>query len=131
MSLPRLLGEVLKNLFKKPITLPFPKEEIKPAPGYRGLHKVNGDKCIGCGLCSIECPAQAIEMKMFPERKKRYPIIHYDRCIFCYRCVEVCPVKAYIISEEKPPAIRFDKKEMFIVQPIFTSMPSKAGREGK
>ncbi len=102
MSLPKLLSETFRNLFKKPSTIMKPPREIKPTEGYRGLHRVNYDKCISCSLCAIECPAFAIKMITIPETKKRYPEIDYGKCIFCYRCVEVCPVNAYEVSIEKP-----------------------------
>ena len=102
LSLPKLLGKTLRNLFKKPSTVMVPPREIKPAEGYRGIHRVNYDKCISCSLCAIECPALAIKMVTIPETKKRYPEIDYGKCIFCYRCVEVCPVNAYEVSIEKP-----------------------------
>ncbi len=118
MSLPRLLKEAAENLFKKPATLPFPKEDIPPAPGYRGLHRVDASKCISCGLCAIDCPTKAIEMRVYSEYgNKRYPVVHYYRCVFCYQCVISCPKKAYVITETRPPPI--GDKERLIGEPIF------------
>lgn len=102
MSLPKIMSEALRNLFKKPSTMMEPPDKIKPTEDYRGMHRVDYDKCIGCSLCAIECPAMAITMVSIPGKKKRYPKIDYGKCVFCYRCVEVCPVNAYIISNEKP-----------------------------
>ncbi len=104
MSLPKILRDTLKNLFKKPVTVMEPPEKIEPTKDYRGMHRVDYDKCISCSLCTIECPALAITMIpiQVSEKKKRYPKIDYGKCIFCYRCVEVCPVNAYIVSNAKP-----------------------------
>ena len=96
----KLLKEVLANLIKKPITIEYPKVPTDVPKDFRGKHRVNYNKCISCSLCAIDCPANAIEMKLVPEKGKRYPVIYYDKCVFCYQCVYVCPVKAYIVSNE-------------------------------
>ncbi len=98
----KLVPEVLRNVFKRPVTIQYPYEPIEPTPDYRGQHRVNGDKCIGCRLCAIDCPTGAIQMRKFPQKDKPVPVIITDLCIYCYHCVYVCPVKAYIISNERP-----------------------------
>lgn len=55
---------------------------IKPKPVI-----VKSD-CIGCGECSICCPAKTIEMI------DGKPKIHLNECIRCFCCQELCPVKA-------------------------------------
>mgnify|MGYP000486370999 CR=1 FL=1 len=96
----KLLRETISNLFKKPITIEYPKVLTEVPENYRGKHRVNYNKCVGCSLCAIDCPTGAITMKVVPERKKRYPMINYSKCIFCYQCVYVCPVKAYVVSND-------------------------------
>jgi len=51
--------------------------------------KIDGGKCIKCGLCQKVCPAEAIETL---DTKKRKIII--NNCLTCFKCQEVCPSNA-------------------------------------
>ncbi|WP_081349606.1 EFR1 family ferrodoxin [Streptococcus equinus] len=52
------------------------------------LFKLNSDKCIGCGLCSRQCPMEAISMK---ENK---PVWVKSMCTLCLGCFHRCPAAA-------------------------------------
>ncbi len=103
-----ILNEVLRWIFKKPVTIEYPKEETEVYEGFRGRHYADLSKCIGCSLCAIDCPANAIVMTKIPEEyevpkknpRRLYPLIDYMKCVFCYRCVAICPVNAYITTNE-------------------------------
>ncbi len=103
----KLLLEALRNVFRKPATIEYPRVATPIEPSSRGRHFADLRKCIGCSLCAIECPSKVITMKKLPDELKPphnkrglYPVINYLGCIFCYRCVSVCPVKAYITTDE-------------------------------
>jgi uncharacterized Fe-S center protein len=49
---------------------------------------VDGDKCVGCGLCQEVCPAGAA---IVADGKS---VVNKEKCIGCFECVTVCPETA-------------------------------------
>ncbi|MFV1994422.1 MAG: HgcAB-like fusion protein [Verrucomicrobiales bacterium] len=49
------------------------------------------ERCIGCGLCDIVCPANIFEQN--PDTKK-CEVVNLDACQACGACVENCPKEA-------------------------------------
>jgi len=106
-----MLEESFLYLFKKPATEKYPIVKPKAVAGLRGKQILDITLCISCGLCSRDCPANAIEM-VDVEGKKR-PLFRLDLCIFCYQCAESCPRNA-IISTEFFELASIDKSELIV-----------------
>ena len=104
--MPRILPEVLRNLFRKPATVKYPRVRVIPPEGYRGKPLIEREKCIQCWLCIRACPAKAITAS--PETKA--PRIDLARCVFCGECADACPRKAIAMSLEFELAA-YDKKQ--------------------
>jgi coenzyme F420-reducing hydrogenase delta subunit/formate hydrogenlyase subunit 6/NADH:ubiquinone oxidoreductase subunit I len=63
--------------------------------GY-GFPVIDGDKCIGCGACFLNCPEQVILME---DHEGERSISHYQfNCRTCRRCEEICPQEAVKIK---------------------------------
>lgn len=60
--------------------------------------KVDSNKCISCGLCAGDCPAQIIKMNPTPCIQKSREKL----CIKCQHCLAVCPTAAISILGKKP-----------------------------
>ena len=72
--------------------------------GYIDKLKI-GDACIGCGLCSRECPMGNIEIK---DNKA----VSGNRCTMCYRCISLCPQKAItLLGDQVLEQCRYEKFE--------------------
>jgi formate hydrogenlyase subunit 6/NADH:ubiquinone oxidoreductase subunit I len=80
--------DALRWLFSRPATRRYPKEKPELPENFRGLPRIDKKKCIGCGICVRECPAETIGVI---EKKAD---INYLNCITCGVCVRVCPVNA-------------------------------------
>ncbi len=99
-----ILGELMKNLFRKAMTVRFPKEAKAISDGYRGEQSFDKSKCRSCGLCARVCPNKAIEMVGVKEGGgvRRYPKIDMGKCCFCGLCQDVCPTGAIKMTKSLP-----------------------------
>lgn len=114
--MPLMIGNVLKNLFSRPVTRLHPLEKREHPVGVRGHLSFEGDKCVFCGDCERACPADAIRLETAwnygeqgawsdGEEDGLSWVRMYDplRCILCGRCAEVCCYGAIIIHEDPAP----------------------------
>ncbi|HOC02823.1 MAG TPA: 4Fe-4S dicluster domain-containing protein [Candidatus Ratteibacteria bacterium] len=90
----RELREAIKSMISKPYTTKFPYEEHIPFEKFRGKPVFNPEKCVGCGACSIVCPAGAIQLEDRVDEKNfmgTRKLTHYSGiCIFCGQCEANC-----------------------------------------
>jgi formate hydrogenlyase subunit 6/NADH:ubiquinone oxidoreductase subunit I len=99
-----VIPQLLKNLFSRPMTVPFPKRAIPIPEEYRGEHTYDIDVCTNCGLCSRIGPNRAIERVVASEARregypKTYPQIDLGKCCFCGLCQDICPAGALELTK--------------------------------
>ncbi len=93
------IPELIRHVFKKPVTVDYPFEKLSVPKGFRGTVNLNTNLCIVCRSCERDCPAEAIEITTVSEEEKKFKmVIHNDRCIHCGQCEEVCPTKAITLN---------------------------------
>lgn len=132
LKMPKGFVVTLKHVFKKPITLDYPRQKKPMAPRYRGKHYLERyddgtERCVCCGLCAAACPADAIYMEPEEnekgERRAKIYEINLLRCIFCGFCEEACPEEAiflgqvYEFSSDNRNSFIVDKEEMLVPHP--------------
>jgi NADH-quinone oxidoreductase subunit I len=131
-------------MFKKPVTEKYPEHKRKLADRSRGRHYLTKwndglDRCVGCELCSIVCPSQAIYVKPAandPEhphsRGERYASdfqINMLRCIFCGYCEEACPTGALILGNEYELAGYTRESLIYTKEMLTEKTPGESGRD--
>ena len=94
-----------KHLIREPLTIKKPLER-EGADRYRGFHKNEIDKCIGCGTCEDICQNAAIDLVPVEGIETKHgdsglrPKIDYGRCCWCALCVEICTTNSLSMSNE-------------------------------
>ncbi len=135
---------VLKHAFRKPSTVRYPEERRQLPARSRGRHYLTKwsdglERCVGCELCAIVCPSQAIYVKAaenLPEdphsHGERYASdfqINMLRCIYCGYCEEACPTGAIILSGEFELSA-FSREDLIFTKDILTEKtPGDSGRD--
>jgi len=115
---------------KRLITEQYPEERPKlpensrtfPFLIYDGDNPETGIRCMACGICIKECPAQCMAQEQArdadgkPLRRPKAFTVDIAVCMSCQICAEVCPFEAIRIdqiyewsSETRPPLLTLEK----------------------
>jgi NADH-quinone oxidoreductase subunit I len=98
------------TIFKRPVTIRYPKQKRELEEGFRGRHafvrnpETGKENCVACTKCAQVCPSQCIyiDYSINDDTSSRV-LIKYEidalRCIYCGYCEEVCPVNAIVLTE--------------------------------
>lgn len=135
---------VLKHMFRRPVTELYPEEKRKLPERSRGRHYLTKwndglDRCVGCELCSIVCPSQAIYVKPAandPEAPhshgERYATdfqINMLRCVFCGYCEEACPTGALILGNDYELSGYTRESLIYTKEMLTEKVPGESGRD--
>ncbi|WP_019176381.1 4Fe-4S binding protein [Methanomassiliicoccus luminyensis] len=85
-----MMSIVIKNLFSRPDTVPYPAAPADLPDSNRGGVRWDMSKCSLCGLCAKRCPTLAVAV----DKKAATIELQVFRCIACGVCVDICPQDA-------------------------------------
>lgn len=91
MKIGTMLNDVIVSLFLPPATQLYPFER-RGGPVRLRAHLIwDKQSCTGCGVCSMDCPSNAIDVIAIDKKSNQIVIrYHLDRCTFCAQCVSSC-----------------------------------------
>jgi formate hydrogenlyase subunit 6/NADH:ubiquinone oxidoreductase subunit I len=102
MKVVGMLGDIAGSLIKRPVTEQYPFVRREAPVRLRGALVWNRLACSGCRLCTMDCPAEAIDVMVLDKASKRF-VMRYsvDRCTFCGQCVTSCKQDALEMSSDQ------------------------------
>lgn len=133
-----------RYLFRPPVTILYPEVKTRVALRFKGRHWLTlyaegVERCVGCELCVIVCPSQAIYVSAAentPERQVSKGERHADqfqinmlRCIFCGFCEEACPTGSIVLGQDYELA-GYSRASLIYTKPMLTEpYPGASGRD--
>ena len=63
---------------------------------------IDKEKCTGCGLCTIDCPARALTIDQSDGRDTYQLLFRQEACDACGVCEKSCPENCLQLLEEEP-----------------------------
>ena len=122
------LAITISHFFRKKPTIQYPEVKKYLGPIYRGHHILKRDeqgreRCTACGLCAVECPAEAILLVAAARKKgedhlyreEKYAAVYEInmlRCIFCGLCEEACPKQAVYLRHDRMVPVFLERDEV-------------------
>ncbi|MFQ5648248.1 MAG: 4Fe-4S binding protein [Candidatus Aenigmatarchaeota archaeon] len=103
-----LLADVIRSLFRKPVTTRYPFKKEPVPERLRGRVTWDSRKCIRCLTCIRVCPTGACQFQRVGKGKIG---IDQDLCSLCYQCVTNCPTGALTGTREFE-LVRVPKKKL-------------------
>ena len=120
------LSVTFRELWTPKVTERYPenRKENHIPERFRGTlvmphNEKNEHKCIGCGICQMQCPNGTIkvvtEMVETADGKKKKQLVRYEYdhgcCMYCLLCTRACPQGAIEFSNEYEGSV-FDRKAL-------------------
>lgn len=137
---------VLKHLFRKPITIRYPEEKRVLPERSRGRHYLTKwedgkERCVGCELCAIVCPSQAMYVRP-AENTPEHQVSHGERyakdfqinmlrCIYCGLCEEACPTGAIVLGNDYELSGYTRESLIFTKEQLNEKYPGESGHDPK
>ena len=99
--------EMVRTAFRPPITKIYPFGPSEVAERFRGKLDIDPEKCTGCKVCQMVCPAFAVTL--VPAGKRRIgdreldlqkPVFNLYTCISCGMCVDDCSFHALTLTRD-------------------------------
>jgi len=99
MRVAGLLSDIVRSAFGRPATERYPAVKSEAPRRLRGPVQWDSSRCTGCGVCVMDCPANALALLVIDKATKRFVLdYHIDRCTFCGQCTESCKQDALWMS---------------------------------
>lgn len=115
------MAVTLRHMFKKPVTVLYPHQEIA-SKQFKGpisfvVDETDGNHlCIACNACIKACPSRCMALKVdknaHGERILTDFKVDYMLCSLCSICIDVCPTDALMHASEDYDVVAVTRAEM-------------------
>ena len=84
---------------------------------------VRTDKCDGCKMCVIVCPARVLELHRVEDERKARTLPDVSGCLSCNNCMAICENDAIRATEHFELSGYYENRGLGRFQPPRTSFP--------